>query len=39
MELYAGQELNYSVADFFNQALYCLAQGYEAATRASRATG
>jgi hypothetical protein len=36
VELYALQELNYLVGDFFDQALYCLAQGYEAAARASR---
>jgi hypothetical protein len=39
MELYAVQKLNYLVGDFLYQVLYCLAQGYEAATRASRATG
>jgi hypothetical protein len=36
VELYAIQELNYLVGDFFDQALYCLAQGYEAAARPSR---
>jgi hypothetical protein len=38
VELYAVQELNYLVGDFFDQALYCLAQGYEAAARTSRTT-
>ena len=34
LELYAIQELNYRVGDFFDQALYHLVRGYEAATLA-----
>ena len=30
LELYSIQELNYAVGDFFDQALYYLAQGFEA---------
>jgi hypothetical protein len=36
VELYAVQELNYAVGDFFDQALYYLSRGYEAAARANR---
>jgi RsbT co-antagonist protein rsbRD N-terminal domain len=34
MELYAIQELNYQVGDFFDRALYHLVRGYEAAAAA-----
>ena len=34
MELYTVQELNYKVGDFFDQALYHLVRGYEAAAMA-----
>ena len=34
MELYTIQELNYKVGDFFDQALYHLVRGYEAAAMA-----
>lgn len=33
LELYGIQELNYMVGDFFDQALYQLTRGYEAAAR------
>lgn len=36
VELYGIQELNYLVGDFFDQALYYLASGYEAAARERR---
>ena len=36
VELYAVQELNYEVGVFFDQALYYLSRGYEAAARANR---
>lgn len=36
VELYAIQELNYEVGDFFDQALYHLARGYEEAARVDR---
>ena len=36
VELYSIQELNYLVGDFFDQALYHLASGYEAAAKTSR---
>jgi len=36
VELYGIQELNYLVGDFFDQALYYLASGYEAAAQASQ---
>jgi hypothetical protein len=34
MELYAVQELNYLVGDFFDRALYHLVRGYETAAAA-----
>jgi hypothetical protein len=37
VELYAIQELNYLVGDFFDKALYYLVRGYEAAAMAHRA--
>ena len=37
VELYGIQELNYMVGDFFDQALYYLACGYEAAAKTKRA--
>jgi RsbT co-antagonist protein rsbRD N-terminal domain len=37
VELYAIQELNYLVGDFFDKALYFLVRGYEAAAMAHRA--
>lgn len=36
VELYSIQELNYEVGDFFDQALYHLARGYEEAARVDR---
>jgi hypothetical protein len=36
LELYAVQELNYLVGDFFDRALYYLVRGYESAARAHR---
>ena len=38
VELYAIQELNYLVGDFFDKALYHLVRGYEAAAMAQLAT-
>jgi hypothetical protein len=35
LELYSIQELNYMIGDFFDQALYSLASGYEAAAKSS----
>jgi hypothetical protein len=37
VELYAIQELNYLVGDFFDKALYYLVRGYESAAKAHRA--
>ena len=37
VELYAIQELNYLVGDFFDRALYYLVRGYESAAMAHRA--
>jgi hypothetical protein len=37
VELYAIQELNYLVGDFFDRALYHLVRGYESAAMAHRA--
>ena len=37
VELYAIQELNYMVGEFFDRALYHLTRGYEAAAKTSRA--
>lgn len=37
LELYAIQELNYLVGDFFDRALYYLVRGYESAAMAHRA--
>jgi hypothetical protein len=37
VELYAIQELNYLVGDFFDRALYYLVRGYESAAMARRA--
>jgi len=37
VELYSVQELNYTVGEFFDRALYHLARGYEAEAAAKRA--
>ncbi len=36
VHLYGVQELNYTVGKFFDQALYCLARGYEAEAQVAR---